>query len=902
MKKSLRILVVLSIAASSILFATPANAAVNDLTNISASDAVALLTEGNENITVIPGTEVAYGSVKSYTSISLNNSPGFEMLDPGVLLNSHSLAPYGANNSNNPAPLALRNQLNSILSTAGIEEVVTTNVSALSFDFRTANPSIEVDFLFASMENYISQWDIAAVIVDGVNYAYLSNGNIIRVRPDSNLCNFFPVGYMDAPIYQGPACADVIRNQNGYTGFYYVSNTFNSINGQVAAAAPAARIVGLLDPNLEQHNITFAVADTTDQIIASYLMFSLVRGSIQTFGGIFIPDFVAPDAPTSIVATPTGATTANVSFTAPTTGDFLGITSYTATSSPGGITGTLEQSGSGTISMTGLQPGTSYTFTVKATNSIGDSVASSASNSITTIGVPSAPTSLVAKVTSKRSALVTLTNTAYNGGSAITSYTITSSSDGITKKFVLSGPQTISYEFLNLTPGTSYTFSATATNAIGASAATTSSQVKLEALIEASISSLTYTDDGTGKAGKLAWAGNYIDLVRFTGDKSSYPYPFNYSAFTPTYDGTSSTWNGSLVNLIPGTKYSATIYALSSDGVGESKTIEFTTTPEPIRTAPAKVKSVAAKATGKRSATVSFATPEDDGNSPITSYKVVASPGNKSQKLSQASGASVTFSDLEPGTDYTFTVTATNKIGSSLPVLSNSVTTTALVIPSIDAITYTDDGTGTGGTIKWTGKNIVLVKFLGSADSYPVNLAYGEYSTNWNGRVRNLTPETELTFSISAISEDGVQITKSITFKTGSSLLNKITDVMFKAALFKAVSQSDEIIVANQIPTIYSLIDLNATFEGESAKIKSLLDKFNNTKVDKRKAYLRLPSARPLHEKATSQSPQVCVVENQNTIRSIAPGYCVIAFTVTGLSQEPATLVKGFEFFKYAKL
>ena len=605
----------------------------------------------------------------------------------------------------------------------------------------------------------------------------------------------------------------------------------------------------------------------------------------------------APSSPTSVTATSTGATTANVSFTAPTSNGGATITSYTATSSPGGITGSISQAGSGTIAMTGLTAGTAYTFTVTATNSAGTSVASSASNSTTTVGAPTAPTTVVATATGKRSATVSFAAPASNGGSVVTSYTATSTPGGITQTLAQATGGTFNFD--GLQPGTAYTFAVTATNAVGTSAATTSNEVKLEALIEASITSLTYTDDGTGTAGKLAWAGKYIDLICYTGNKSSYPYPFNYSGCTPTYDGTSSTWNGSLVNLIPGTKYSATIYALSADGVGESKTIEFTTT---TVTAPAKVKSVVAKATGKRSATVSFATPEDDGNSPITSYKVVASPGNKSQTLSQASGANVTFSDLEPGTDYTFTVTATNKIGSSLPVLSNSVTTTALVIPSIDSITYSDDGTGTGGTIKWTGKNIASVKFLGSANNYPVNLAYGEYSTNWNGRVRNLTPETELTLSISAMSEDGVQITKSITFKTGSSLLNKTTDVLFKTALFKAGSQSDEIVVANQIPTIYSLIDLNATFEGESVKIKSLLDKFDNTKVNNQKAYLRLPSARPLNEKAISQSPQVCIVENQNTIRSIAPGYCVIAFTVTGLSQEPATLVKGFVFSKYAKL
>jgi hypothetical protein len=92
----------------------------------------------------------------------------------------------------------------------------------------------------------------------------------------------------------------------------------------------------------------------------------------------------APPAPTIGAVTATGASTATVSFTAPTTNGGSAITSYTAISNPSGITGSITQAESGTISVTGLSPSTAYTFTVKATNSIGTSNASSASASITT--------------------------------------------------------------------------------------------------------------------------------------------------------------------------------------------------------------------------------------------------------------------------------------------------------------------------------------------------------------------------------------------------------------------------------------------------------------------------------------------------------------------------------------
>jgi large repetitive protein len=86
-----------------------------------------------------------------------------------------------------------------------------------------------------------------------------------------------------------------------------------------------------------------------------------------------------PDAPTIGSAT-AGMVSASVAFTPSTTGGT--VSTYTATSTPGSITGTSATS---PITVSGLTAGTSYTFKVKGTNSTGTGAESSASNSITAL-------------------------------------------------------------------------------------------------------------------------------------------------------------------------------------------------------------------------------------------------------------------------------------------------------------------------------------------------------------------------------------------------------------------------------------------------------------------------------------------------------------------------------------
>ena len=447
MKKSLRILTVLSVAASSVLFATPSQAAANDLTSVDASTAVSILNSGSNGIDIVSGSEVKYGSVKSFTSVNLGAN--FSLQNPGIFMNSSSSS--GAQTSGIPAYIST--VMNGVISGKGFGTSI-TSLSAIKFDFTVSNPAIKsvyLDFLFTSQESKGSTYDVAGFIVDGTNYAYLSNGSIISPNTATESSGWSP-------------------------------NLLNSVT--MSSALKSATLVGLIDQTLTTHTIIISVSDTRDTGYASMFMVSGLTGSTSNTSGYrslgtmtpatSTPAITASSAPTSVVATATGKRSATVSFAAPASNGGSAITSYTATSTPGGITQTLAQATGGTFNFDGLQPGTAYTFAV------------------------------------------------------------------------------------------------TATNAIGTSAVATSNSVTTTPLVVASLSSLSFADDGTGTGGKIVWSGKSIDAVLYTGPANSYPGPYNYGAFT-------GGWNGRIRNLTPGTEYTVSIFAISADGVGESKSLTFKT-------------------------------------------------------------------------------------------------------------------------------------------------------------------------------------------------------------------------------------------------------------------------------------------------------------------------------------
>ncbi|MBK7660159.1 MAG: fibronectin type III domain-containing protein [Betaproteobacteria bacterium] len=172
-----------------------------------------------------------------------------------------------------------------------------------------------------------------------------------------------------------------------------------------------------------------------------------------------------PGAPviTGVVA---GDAQASVSFAAPGFDGGSPILSYTVIRSPGGAT---VNAASSPVTVSGLTNGTGYSFTVSATNAIGNGPASTASSVVVPSGLPGAP-AIGTATAGIASASVAFTAPASTGGLAITGYTVTASPGGFTGSGA-SSPVAVA----GLANGTAYTFTVRASNANGAGPASATS-------------------------------------------------------------------------------------------------------------------------------------------------------------------------------------------------------------------------------------------------------------------------------------------------------------------------------------------------------------------------------------------------------------------------------------------
>jgi RHS repeat-associated protein len=445
---------------------------------------------------------------------------------------------------------------------------------------------------------------------------------------------------------------------------------------------------------------------------------------------------VTPVAPVTVPGAPTigiatgGNAQATVTFTAPASNGGATIIGYTVTSSPaGGVDSNAGTTGLSHV-ITGLTNGTTYTFTVKATNSAGAGTASTASNSVTPVApvtVPGAPT-IGTATGGNAQATVKFTAPASNGGATITGYTVTSSpAAGVDSN---AGTTGLSHIMTGLSNGTAYSFTVKATNSVGAGAASSASNSVTPATVPSAPTIGTAT------------AGNAQATVKFTAPAS------NGGATITGYTVTSSPAGGVdsnagttgishvITGLTNGTAYTFTVKATNAAGSGTASAASNSVTPVALVTVPG-APTIGTATGGNAQATVTFTAPASNGGATITGYTVISSPVGGVDSNAGTTGLNHAITGLTNGTAYTFTVKATNSAGAgAASAASNSATpsappTVSMTSPVTNAMAIAPASFTLTASAASVGSTIVKVDFyngatlLGTVTTAPYSFTWG---------------------------------------------------------------------------------------------------------------------------------------------------------------------------------
>ncbi len=463
-----------------------------------------------------------------------------------------------------------------------------------------------------------------------------------------------------------------------------------------------------------------------------------------------------PNAPTNVSAV-AGSGQATVSWSAPGFNGGSAITGYTVTSAPDFRTCTTQ--GATSCTVTGLTNGTSYTFTVIATNANGDSVASQASQQPATPAAASTAPQNVSASAGNGNALVSWRIPASNGGSRILSYTATSlpgSKTCTVQVQTLDSSTEFSCTVPGLTNGTAYTFTVKATNSTGQSAASSASN------------SVTPSTTPNPPLSVSAFAANNSATVSWLAPSTNGGSAILGYTVTANPGGARCTTNGALTctvtGLTNGTSYTFSVIATNANGDSILSNPTSPIVPSSLPGPPVSPSAVS----GKNEATVSWSAPFSNGGSAITSYTVTSTPDGRTCTTTDGTTLSCVVTGLSEGVSYTFTVSATNTEGAG----PDSSSSSAVTIPTLPSAPRTVTGVSADKSVKvsWTAP---VSNGYTPITLYTVTSTPGDFTCTTTGSltctVTGLTNGTSYTFVVVAtnVLGDGAASVPSAAVKAG---------------------------------------------------------------------------------------------------------------------------------------
>ena len=507
-----------------------------------------------------------------------------------------------------------------------------------------------------------------------------------------------------------------------------------------------------------------------------------------------------PGAPTSLVATASGNTRINLSWTAPASDGGSPITGYKIeVSSDGGTSWSdLEASTNSpatTYAHTGLAAATTRHYRVSAINTNGAGAASSVDDATTGTTVPGAPTGLQATASGTTRINLSWTAPANTGGRPITGYRIEESPNGNSSWTTLeanTNSTNSTYPRTGLSGGTTRHYRVSAINSNGAGAPSNVDDATTGTSVPDAPTSLTATASGTTRI-NLSWTAPASDGgSRITGYRIEESPDGNSSWTTLEADTISTRTTYPHTGLSGGTTRHYRVSAINSNGAGAPSNVDGATTGTTVPGAPTVL---TATASGTTRINLSWTAPASDGGSPITGYRIESSPnGNSSWTtlVATTGGASTTHSDtgLPGGTTRHYRVSAINSNGAG--AASNVAgTTTGTTVPGAPtALTATASGTARIN-LSWTapardgGTRITGYRIEESPDgtSSWTDLVTDTSDTRTTYSHAGLSGGTTRHYRVSAINSNGAGAPSSVdSATTGTSVPGTPTALSARAS------------------------------------------------------------------------------------------------------------------------
>jgi len=500
----------------------------------------------------------------------------------------------------------------------------------------------------------------------------------------------------------------------------------NSANGWTDQFRKTYALTTSMQTFTETINCTFTA---TGSVQLGFLMAGLSSTAAIYYDNVSITIANPPTLATTTAATSITTTSAvsggNVTSQGGGSVTARGVVWSTSTSPTVALsTKTTDGSGTGsfTSNITGLSSGVKYYVRSYATNSSGTGYGAEINFTTTDTEAPTSFTATKGAVTFNSVQL--LLNATDNSTGTIT-YTISYGSTNLTTTGT-SGTQTL-YLVTGLTASTDYTFSvsakdasnnAAANNPIIVTATTTEntntecSGFSTEKLQDANfLTGYNYTFSTTG-SGTTASVKVDFELLDDRSGVVTYAWTYN-----PNFAETGMT-------LVSGKKYTQTFTNQTIGATftvackfafagGQSVTKKFLyTVGNSCLTVPGKP-TIGTATAGNTQASVAFTAPASNGGSAITGYTVTSSPGGLT---ATGTASPIVITGLTNGTAYTFTVKATNGIGTgsdsnassqvtphatnNIIVVSTNSTISGLTLTGVSDLKVTNGVTLTGNVSK----------------------------------------------------------------------------------------------------------------------------------------------------------------------------------------------------------